>query len=155
VSVLAALIAVTTLLPAQADGAKPVNLRFWAVEASVEQRDEPYFERAVLDARPALVGLPFDTFRAVNTGWKSVGCKDNAEFSIDQRYSLSVTPERAENTDRLRLHIVVTLHPRDADASPVRALDTRLHTMSAKPIAVRGLKLENGNDLVIVLDATL
>jgi len=154
VSLTAALIVLSAVLQTPGDGAMPTNIRYWAVEATKENRDTALYERGVEAARDALSALPFDTFRAVNTGWKATKAGESAEFKIDNKYTLRVKPEIIDSGDRVRLDIVVMIQSADPAKPPVKALETRISTTPGKQLSVCGLKLQNGHDLIIVLDAS-
>ena len=132
----------------------PVSVHFWAAEAVNEQRDAKHFDRPLVPAKEALEPLPYNTFRSVNTGFQAIRGSEEAVFKINSRYELRVRATCPGPGQQIKLDLKVLLHTPGAEKGPVTALETRVNTVSGKQLAVRGLKLESGNDLVIVLGAS-
>ena len=149
-----ALASVLAAWSAAAQEHEPARVAYTAVQAAQENRDEPYFDRALRDARDAIEHLGYDTYRYITSGSIHANYGQEAELELTDRYTLYVTPLSKERDGRIRAEIRVTKErdERDEDGNPieVNALRTTSRLVPGDELCLGAFDLEEG-DLVIVL----
>jgi hypothetical protein len=144
-----ALLMVATL-SAGGDSPPPVNVHLWAAKATVEKRDKIQIDRELEPIRPAVAGLPYDTYRKVAVSWRAIAYGEEGRLPINAEYTLIAKPLSADPDGRIR--IAITVEMAKPDRPPVNALQTTMSLVPGKLVTLRGLMLNDG-DLLIVLKA--
>lgn len=137
-------------LSAGGESSPPVNVHLWAAKATVEKRDKIQIDRELEPIRPAVSGLPYDTYRKVAVTWRAIAYNEEGRLPINAEYSLIAKPISADPEGRIR--IALTVEMAKADRPPVNALQTTMSLVPGKLVTLRGLMLSDG-DLLIVLKA--
>lgn len=149
-----ALASVLAAWSAAAQQHEAARVAYTAVEASQENREEPYFDPALGDVRNAIDHLGYDTYRYITSGSIHADYGQEAELELTGRYTLYVTPLSKERDGRVRAEIRVTKErdERDEDGNPieVNALRTTSRLMPGDELCLGAFDLDEG-DLVIVL----
>lgn len=140
--------------PAQTVQAPPpqdtVRVDVVAVHAFSENRGARVFDKDLLNFKDALADLEYDTFHQLSTTTLRAPLNQEATYQINSRYKLCVKPLSRESSGQVRLNVRVEMKTNARDSKPVNAVSTTLLISPEKKLKVRGLKLDNG-ELVIVL----
>lgn len=131
---------------------QPIKISVWAAQASQENRPEKFFDAGLEAIRPAVSDLPFDTFKKVMVSNASAVFAQEARFTLDDKYTLYVTPLSRETDGRIRLDIRVEMQPKEPGGKPIKALATRMIIAEKEKVKFRGLKRDAG-ELIVVLAA--
>ncbi len=137
----------------QAPAAKTVSFSVWAVQANQENRATPYLDSQLESICKALTDLPFNTFRAVGRMNSELSTNSDHQtpktMPLDDRYTLSVTFKGQDAGGQIRLELWVEAAAKNQGDPPVRVLTTRLRMAPGEMAAVRGLK-RDGGEMVLV-----
>jgi hypothetical protein len=127
------------------------EFKIWAMEAHTEGRATPHFDAGLEPAREAVKSLKFDTYLKLKTDEHTF--KDAKEYrtEIDDLYSLTASAPAVEKDGRFRMKIKITMDSKTSPGTEIEALDTELLLSPGKKVVVRGLKLGEGEEMVIVL----
>lgn len=136
--------------PPPAKSPDPVRVDVVAVHAFSENRGARVFDKDLQDLKDALSDLDYDTFRRLSTTTLRAGLNEEAAYEINSRYKLCVKPLSREASGQVRLNVRVEMKTNAPGAKPVNAVATTLLISPEKKLKVRGLKLDNG-ELVVVL----
>lgn len=139
---------VTSPPPAQSQDAVRVDVV--AVHAFSENRGARVFDKDLQELKEALSDLDYDTFRRLSATTLRAGLNEEATYQINSRYKLCVKPLSREPSGQVRLNVRVEMKTGAAGAKPVNAITTTLLISPDKKLKLRGLKLDNG-ELVVVL----
>lgn len=132
-------------------GAAEAQLNFWAMEAHTEGRAKVHFDPGLEAVKEAVKTLKHDTYTKLKIGTHTFkGSKDFSE-KLNTSYQLKASvPEEAEG-GRYRMKLRITLSTGEKDGKEIEALETDLLLQPGKKVLVRGLKLADDRDLVVVL----
>jgi hypothetical protein len=139
-----------TAPPPPAQPPDTVKVDVVAVHAFSENRGARVFDNDLKDLKDALSDLDYDTFRRLSATTLHARINEEATYEINSRYKLRVKPLSHEPSGQVRLSIRVEMRTRAPGAKPVDAVATTLLISPEKKLKVRGLKLDNG-ELVVVL----
>ena len=128
----------------------PVRIAVYAVQVTDEQRKDKYYDPVLQPVRRALDDLKFDTFREVRTATLTVSLNEEASLKLDSKFTLFVKPLSREQSGQVRLDVRVEMPPKKRDQKPIKVFETRIAMAPGKPFRACGLKLEEG-ELVVVL----
>lgn len=164
------------LLAAPASDQVPPRAEFkiWAVEVYSEGRQEPFFDKDLEEVRSVVKDADHDTYRSLKTASHAFKDDKPVRTLLNDRYSLDTTvPVRAED-GRYRLTIRVTMKA-EAEAKSstpssllsqeslvpkprnpgrpreIEALSSKLLLEPDEKVVVRGLKLDGGKEMVLVV----
>lgn len=131
------------------------EFKIWAMEAHTEGRDTPHFDEGLEPIRDAVKALKFDTYLKLKTDEHTF--KDDTDYrtEIDELYSLTASAPVLEKDGRFRMKIKITMDSKTSPGTEIEALDTELLLLPGKKVVVRGLKLGEGEEMVIVLSLAL
>jgi hypothetical protein len=139
-----------TLAGAEHDQPPPVRLSVTAVRATLEHRPARYFDPGLESIRNAVADLEFDTYRTITVETVSAPYKRETTLPLTPRYTLSITPLSREPRGDVRLNVSILMASRQEGGRPINALATTVVTGPGKPFKLRGLRLDQG-ELVVVL----
>jgi hypothetical protein len=134
-------------LPAAALDAE---ISYWAVQAVEENRAEKSYGEGLAGVRPELSDLPHDTFTLLADGGLGANFGNRAEAKLTEKYRLRIEPVDHDPDGRVRIRVIVKYET--APGKLVDAIDTRVVLTPGKVVRLGGLKLEEG-DLVILFSA--
>lgn len=136
-----------------ADGSTQFSL--WAMEANKEGRKAPHFDTGLEAVQDAVKTLEFDTYLRLKTDDHTF--EENKEYRtpINDQYSLSASAPVAQKDGRYRMKIKITMTSTQAPKKEIEALDTELLLQPGKKVLVRGLKLGEDKEMVVVLALTI
>jgi hypothetical protein len=140
----------TLLAPLQI-WAGSAEFKIWAMEAHTEGRTTPHFDEGLEAAREAVKSLKFDTYLKLKTAEHTFEDTKAYRTDIDDLYALTASAPVRENDGRFRMNIKITMDSKTAPGTEIEALDTELLLLPGKKVVVRGLKLGEGEEMVIVL----
>ena len=137
------------------DGQRPVSMTLWAASATHEaDREKPHFDRELEPIREAVARFPFNVYKKVKKDFRSAPFSEETRIVITPQYTLVIRPDPKESSaNRVGLYICVEMRPPPPKQGIVKALETRIKLAHKKKLALRGLKLEDKSDLVVVLMA--
>lgn len=152
---LAVVLGAVLLAPLQALAGGPAEFRIWAMEAHTEGRDTPHFDPGLEDVRDAVKALTFDTYLKLKTDEHTF--KDDTEYRapINDQYTLEASAPVATKDGRYRMKIKLTMASEKSPGKEIEALATELLLQPGKKVLVRGLKLGEGKEMVVVLSLVL
>lgn len=135
--------------------AAPAEFKIWAMEAHTEGRNAPHFDAGLEEVRDAVKALKFDTYLKLKTDTHQF--KDDKEYRspINDVYALTASAPVADKDGRYRMQIKITMASKNAPGGEIKALDTELLLPPDKKVLVRGLKLGDGKELVVVLSLSI
>jgi len=139
---------VTQPPPARSQNAVKVDVV--AVHAFSENRGARVFDKDLQDLKEALSDLEYDTFRRLSATTLRAALNQEATYEINSRYKICVKPLSREPSGQVRLNVRVEMKTGAARAKPINAITTTLLIGPEKKLKLRGLKLDNG-ELVVVL----
>lgn len=147
---LALAVGILVLAPLQVLAA-PAEFKIWAMEAHTEGRDSPHFDSGLEEVRDAVKALKFDTYLKLKTDVHQF--KDDTKYQspIDAVYSLTASAPVTDKDGRYRMKLTISMASKKAPGGEIEALDTELLLPPGKKVLVRGLKLGDGKELVVVL----
>lgn len=151
----AGLILLLAALAAAQDTGAPatVTVSMVAVQATNEGRSEKYFGPGLEEVYRAVIGLDYDTFHRVKSGEAPAPFDQETQFFINDRYTLYVTPLEKGSDGRIRIRTRIAMATRDGTGQPVNALDTTLVMVPGRHLNLGGLRLDEG-ELIVVLTVT-
>lgn len=135
---------------APAGGQDTVRVDVVAVHAFSENRGAKVYDKDLQDIKEALSDLEFDTYRKLSSTTLRAALNDEASYKINSKYTLYVKPLSREASGQVRLSIRVQMAAKDPAGKPINAVATTLSISPDKKLKLRGLKLDNG-ELVVVL----
>lgn len=135
--------------------ASPTEFKLWAMEAHTEGHTPPHFDPGLDEVRDAVKALKFDTYLKLKTAEHTF--QDDNEFRapINDQYTLTAQAPVAEKDGRYRVKIQITMDSTKTPGTEIEALDTELLLQPGKKVLVRGLKLGEGKEMVVVLSLAL
>ena len=142
------LLAVASLTAAGDVPSTPVTVTMIALQASDESR--PYFDPQLNTIRHTLADVKRNTFRKITSRQTAAPYEKDTKLAINSRYALYVTPLSKEADGRVRAKVRITLAPREGGGKPINAVDTTLVIVPGNYVKIRGLKLDQG-ELVVLL----
>lgn len=143
------LLQLAILSPALANPA-PVEFSMVAVKASNVGVSPKQFGAGLGKVKSAIQSLSYDTFEKISSSNATIPFGEKTEFFINQKYTLVVEPTAVDERGRIRMNTVVMMKSDREDGKLVKALDTVLVMAPDKHLNLGGLKLEDG-DLIVVL----
>lgn len=144
---------VLLILPAAAQDEAPpsrVPISMVAIQALNEGRAERYFDSRIRNVRRAIEGLDYDTFHLVRSEQRPVPFGEETRMTINDEYSLFVTPKERERDGRMVTEVRITVQRKGRDQRPMNVLDTTVRLAPGKPILLGGPPLGAG-ELIVVL----
>ena len=108
------------------------------------------FDEGLESLRPALADLDYDTFQKVSISRLPVVFNEETHIEVTTEYVLHVTPLSVEKNGMIRLNVRLELRSRQEGRPPRNAIATTLVTSPNRLFKLRGLKMENG-ELVVVM----
>ncbi len=130
---------------------EPFRVSMMAVQATNEGRSVKYFGEGLQQVRGAIGGLSYDTFRKLTSIETTIPFDKETKLRINEHYSLYLTPKSTDTQGRIRMRARLTMTSRDGEKT-VNALDTVLTMAPGKHLNLGGLRLDDG-ELVVVLTA--
>ncbi len=121
-----------------------------AVHAFSENRGARVFDKELQPMKEALADLEYDTFQRLSAVTLEAAIDKEVTYQVNSRYKLCVRPLSREPSGQVRLSVRVEMRPSDQKAKPINAVSTTLLISPEKRLKVRGLKLDVG-ELVMVL----
>ena len=137
-------------LPPPAQSRDAVRVDVVAVHAFSENRGARVFDKDLLELKETLSDLQYDTFRRLSATTLRAAVNEEATYEINSRYKLCVKPLSRETSGQVRLNVRVEMKTNAPGAKPVNAVATTFLISPDKKLKLRGLKLDNG-ELVVVL----
>jgi len=153
--ILAALGAVAAGRPGP-DQREITRINVLAVHAFSQGRGEKVYDRELEQYKDALDGLDYDTYHHLSSKMLQAKMGEEAVYEINSRYKLCVEPLSRESSGQTRLNVRVEMTPKEAqgragwERKPVNVIKTTLLISPDKKLKLRGLKLDRG-ELVVVL----
>lgn len=108
------------------------------------------FDAGLEPLRPALADLDYDTFQKVSISRLPVAFNEETHIEVTPEYMLHVTPISVEKNGMIRLNVRLELHSKQEGRPSRNAIATTLVTSPNRLFKLRGLKMENG-ELVVVM----
>ena len=131
----------------------PVTVGFTAIQATVENRNEKHFDSGLREIRNALDGLGYDTYRQIMRRQARAPFRQETKFTINEQYTLYVTPLTREPNGRVRIETRVEKrldeYDEDGRRKTVNALKTTSTVTPGDDLCLGGFPLDEG-DLIIV-----
>ena len=132
------------------DGA-PVSLRCWAVAATVEGRDTPFYDAGATTIRSSLADLRFDTFRTIREHTERIAPQQSKSSVLNRHYIMTLFYSGLDDTNRARVIVTVMLAARSPDESPRKVVETTLLLPPGGKARVCGLRGEGEAEIILVL----
>lgn len=144
-----ALLIAMFLLAALPAAALDAEISYWAVQATREGHPDKVYGHGLDPVTSQLADLPHDTFSLIVDGGLGANFGSKAEAVITPQYKLRIEPVDEEN-GRVRIRLVVEYEKEPGKL--INAVDTRIVLTPGKQVRLGGLKLDEG-DLVIIFSA--
>ncbi len=145
-------IAVTLLLlTGGAPDKSPLAVHYWAIEASVDGREAPYFDAAAKPIRNLLEDLRFDKFITLCEKAESLALQKEKKVVLTKRYTMGLLYTGLDEAGRARVVVTVMLAPEQSKSPPRKAVETTLLLGPDGKARVCGLRSENKGEIIIVL----
>ena len=163
------------LLAAPDNGTPPPKAEFqiWVLEVHSEGRKEPYFDKGLEEVRDAVKDPHHDTYKNLKS-LKHVFKDDKPlRTALTDRYTLDTSMPTLSDDGRYRLNLRVNMKAKEDEkksGSPllqpdgllpppkntkkpkeIEALSSKLVLQPEEKVVVRGLKLEDGKEMVLVV----
>lgn len=166
------------LLAAPESGERPPEAEFkiWAVEVHDEGREEPYFDAGLDEVRETVKDARFDTYINLKTDKHTFKDGQPVNTALTDRYTLRAGPPSKSPDGRYRMKLrltmkaetekarrtpglpVDTLVPQSSprkSAREIEALSSELLLQPEKQVIIRGLKLDDGKELILVVSLSV
>lgn len=127
----------------------PVEFTMVSVQASNRGTAQKTFDRGLETVKPAIASLSYDTFQKLGAAEAVIPFGKSSTFYINEKYSLVVEPTAVDDQGRVRLKTQIMMKSQEEGKS-IKALDTVLVMAPGKHLNLGGLKLPEG-DLIVVL----
>ena len=137
------------LFPAFANPA-PVEFSMVSVKASNVGVSPKQFSNGLGKVKSAIRALNYDTFEKISSSNATIPFGEKTEFFINQKYTLVLEPIAVDDRGRIRMSTVIMMKSDKDGGKMVKALDTVLVMAPDKHLNLGGLKLNDG-DLIVVL----
>lgn len=139
------------LAPLQALAGDSVEFKVWAMEAHAEGRDTPHFDPGLDEVKDAVKALKFDTYLKLKTDKYTFTDEKEYRAAINEQYTLSASAPTLAKDGRYRMKMKITMPSEKNPDDEIDALATELLLQPGKKVLVRGLKLGDGKEMVVVL----
>lgn len=176
-----ALLGVLLAAPESSTAPSKAEFRIWAVEVHAEGRDKPFFDKGLEEVRDALKdpkNPAFDTYVNLKTAKQVFKDEKPVETAITDKYTLATSPPAKSGDGRYRVKLRLTMKSGKKPAGPppaspllpgesllppqknvkpqreIEALSSELLLQPEKPVAIRGLKLDEGKEMILVVSLT-
>ncbi len=150
-----ALFVALTLPWSTAHGAARSELKLWVVEARTEDRDTTHYDKGLEAIHRVLSSLPHDTYRNVSTGIHPLKESGITRIALTSNYTLEMSAPVAGSDGRHRVRLRILTLSKETPAKEIEALSTELLLRPDKQVLVRGLKLKEDRELVLVLSLSV
>ncbi len=127
----------------------PVKVSLVSVCATNEGHPQKFFSEGLKNVTRAIAALDYDTFKKISSSEATIPFGEKTTFFINSTYSLVIEPTSIDNEGRIRMRTQVMMKPKNSKEK-IKALDTVLVMAKGKQLNLGGLKLAEG-DLIIVL----
>ncbi len=127
------------------------DFKVWAMEAHTEGRDTPHFDPGLDEVKDAVKALKFDTYLKLKTDEYTFTDEKEYRTALNEQYTLSASAPTLAKDGRYRMKIKITMPSEKKPGDEIDALATELLLQPGKKVLVRGLKLGDGKELVVVL----
>jgi hypothetical protein len=145
----------------------PVSVMLVAVKATQQDHEERQFDKSIASIRDTVADLKkFDDFRKLRTAKTFAPYGKTTKIPLDKRYTLLLAPLGKASHKRIRCDVRVQMLLEDKDDKKREKADEEkeepkykevlrctLLAVSGKPFKIGGLKLEEGQ-LVLILTLT-
>ncbi len=131
------------------------EFKIWAMEAHTEGRATPHFDEGLEAVREAVKALKFDTYLKLKTDEHTFTDSSAYEVAINDQYTLNASAPVIAEDGRYRVQIKISMDSKTSPGTKIEALNTELLLLPGKKVVVRGLKLGEGEEMVIVLSLAL
>ncbi len=133
---------------AQEVPSSPANVSMVAVQAVNDGKN--HFDPTLNSVKRALSDLNFDSFRRIRSTNTRAAYGAETRFTINDRYTLYMTPVSKGADGRVRAKARITLAPRSGGGKPINAVDSTVTIAPGTYVKIRGLRLDEG-ELVVLL----
>jgi len=130
---------------------RPLEVRYWAVEASVEGLEAPYFDVGAKPIRTLLEDLRFDRFITRCEAAASLQADKDEKAVLTNRYTMGLRYTGQDASGRARVVVTVMLAQEKPESPPQKAVETALLLAPGGTARVCGLRSENKAEIIIVL----
>lgn len=127
------------------------DFKVWAMEAHAEGRDTPHFDPGLDEVKDAVKALKFDTYLKLKTDEYTFTDEKEYRAALNEQYTLSASAPTLAKDGRYRMKIKITMPSEKKPGDEIDALATELLLQPGKKVLVRGLKLGDGKEMVVVL----
>lgn len=139
------------LAPLMALAEGTAEFKVWAMEAHTEGRNTPHFDPGLDEVKDAVKSLNFDTYLKLKTDEHTFSDKQEYRAAINDQYTLTASAPTVAKDGRYRMKIKITMPSEKNPDDEIDALATELLLQPGKKVLVRGLKLGEGKEMVVVL----
>jgi len=139
------------LAPLQVQAGDSAEFKVWAMEAHAEGRDTPHFDPGLDEVKDAVKSLKFDTYLKLKTDEHTFTENQEYRAAINEQYTLSASPPVLTKDGRYRMKFKITMPSVKNPGAEINALATELLLQPGKKVLVKGLKLGEGKEMVVVL----
>ncbi len=143
------------LFSLECHGEPQSDLKMWAVEASTEGKERPTFDKGLESITAVLAPLPHNVYRKVSTGTHRLSTTGNTRININKTYTLETASPVRSDDGRYRIQLRILMPSTETPEKEIKALDIEVLLKPDKQFLVRGLKLEKGKELVLVLSLSV
>jgi hypothetical protein len=142
---------VLLLLGSGAPDTPPLSLSCSVVEATGEDRKEPFYDEGATRIKEALRDLGYNTFRTVYEQAYLLAPQEENKTSLTKHYTMGILFEGMDDTGRARVKLTVMLLYEEPTKPPCIVVETTLLIAPGGKARVGGLRGENKGDLVFIL----
>ena len=150
-----ALLVLLVLPWSTANGAARSELKLWVVEARTEERETTQYDKGLEAIHRVLSSLPHNTYRNVSTGTHPLKDPGITRIVLTSAYTLEMSAPVAGSDGRHRVRLRILTMSKETPAKEIEALSTELLLRPDKQVLVRGLKLKEDRELVLVLSLSV
>lgn len=132
-------------------GAARSELKLWVVEARSVEREATRFDIGLDAIHRVLSGLPHNDYRNVSTETHAFNDQEITRIKLTSEYTLEMNTPVAGEDGRFRVRLRILTLSKEPPRKEIEALSTELLLRPEKQVLVRGLKLKDDGELVLVL----
>lgn len=170
-----ALLSALLVAPDSAAAPAAAEFKIWAVEVHKEGRKAPHFDKGLEEVRETVQDSKHDTYINLKTTKHTFKGDKSVSTALTDRYTLTATPPTVAGDGRYRVNLRLTMksekkpgatsllqpdsliapdntRPKDRE---IEALSSDLLLQPDKKVVIRGLKLEDGKEMILVVSLSV
>lgn len=170
-----ALLSALLLAPNSAAAPASAEFKIWAVEVHDEGRNEPHFDKGLEEVRDTVLDSTHDTYINLKSTKHTFKGNKAVSTALTDRYTLTASPPTVASDGRYRVNLRLTMKSKEKQSATsllqpdsliapdktrpkdreIEALSSDLLLQPEKKVVIRGLKLDDGKEMILVVSLSV